>query len=217
MNPIHIGVIFGQSLVAVVGLVLGVSLVQKWSKTHNRPTLHFAVYFLGCTGYFLRALIDFGYGNGEVFSRVLYLVGMTALYVGVLPGVLVLLPSPGMVRKTVYKVVPPVVFVVVLLAAALAPTEKTELGLYVFKQPYHLIFVRMLHGLAGFFAIVALIYLYFKIKDVRPAAMGVGFTFILIGAILMGTHEVGMAVVGSVLQGIGLVMFYLALVVLSQP
>ncbi len=216
MNFIHFGVIYGQSLVAVVGIILGLVLVAKWTKTHNRSMIHFAVYFLGCGSFLLRAFIDMGYGNPELFSRVLYLVGMIALYGGVLPGVLLLIPFNENLKQTIYKAVPAVILVITLLVTAFAPTEQTDVGLYVFKQPYHLIFVRLLHAAAGLFAIGSLLYLSFELRNSRPAIMAIAFVFILIGTIFMGTHEPKMIVVGSVMQALGLVAFFFAFVVLSK-
>ena len=203
-------------MVAVIGIVLGLILVQKWLRTHNRPMIHFAVYFVGCGCYLFRALIDLGYGNAEILSRSMYLIGMVAMTLGVLPGTLLLLPSTGKLKKTVYKVLPLLLFIITVSAALLAPLEQTDVGIYVFQHPYRLFLLRVLHGSIGSFAIISLLYLAYVMKDLKPAVMGVGFIFVLVGTIFMGTHEVAQTIVGSVVQALGLVIFFLALVGLSK-
>lgn len=216
MICIHIGVIVGQSMVAAIGIILGLILVRKWLRTRNRPMIHFAVYFIGCGCYLFRALIDIGFGNAEILSRSMYLIGMVAMTLGVLPGMLLLLPSTGKLKETAYKVLPLLLFVITVSAALLAPLEPTDVGIFVFQHPYRLLLLRVLHGGIGSFAIVALLYLAFIMRDLKPAVMGIGFIFVLVGTIFMGTHEVAQTIVGSIIQALGLVMFFLALVGLSK-
>jgi len=178
--------------------------------------IHFAVYFLGCGSYLFRAFIDLGYSNAELLSRLLYLVGMIALYVGVFPGILLLIPFREKLKQVIYKTVPPAIFIIVLIVTLVAPTEQTEVGLYVFQQPYHLVFVRLLHGFFGPFTVGSLLYLSYKLKDIRPAAMAAAFFFVLIGTMFMGTHEASKIIVGSVVQALGLVIFFFAFVVVSK-
>ena len=197
----NVVVVLGQAIGGITGIILGVILFQKWFKSRNRSTIHFAVFLLASGAYLLSILIDLGYCNAELLSRILYAAGIIGLYVGVFPGILLLLPSRGRVIQVTYQAVPSTVFVVVLLVVLLVPMHQVETGIFQFNHPYHLVFVRLLHGVIALLAIGSLLYLSFRVRDLRPAIMALGFMCVMVGMILMGSFV--QTVGGSLLQALG--------------